>query len=67
VPPAEANDDSLMQAAAAGDRAAFALLVRRHRGWVLALVCAIVHDAEQAADLTQDVFCRLHEWCGARV
>lgn len=64
MPPAETNDDSLMQAAATGDRAAFALLVRRHRGWVLTLVRAIVRDADQAEDLTQDVFCRLYARCG---
>jgi RNA polymerase sigma-70 factor (ECF subfamily) len=63
--PAETNDDDLlMHAAASGDRAAFALLLRRHRGWVLALVRAIVHDADQAEDLTQDVFCRLYARCG---
>lgn len=61
VRPAETDDDFLMQAAAAtGDREAFALLVRRHRGWVFALVRAIVRDADQAEDLTQDVFCRLY-------
>lgn len=59
----ETNDDLLMRAAASGDGAAFALLVRRHRGWVFALVRAIVHDAEQAEDLTQDVFCRLYARC----
>lgn len=64
MPPAETNDDSLMRAAASGDRVAFALLLRRHRGWVLALVRAIVHDADQAEDLTQDVFCRLYARCG---
>ena len=65
VRPAATNDDDfLMQAAAGGDRVAFAHLMRRHRGWVLALLRAVIHDADQAEDLTQNVFCRLHTCCG---
>ena len=55
------DDDCLMRALAAGDKAAFALLLRRHRSWVCALLRAVVRDEEQAEDLTQDVFCRLYE------
>ena len=55
------DDDCLMRALAAGDRAAFALLLRRHRNWVCALLRAVVRDEEQSEDLTQDVFCRLYE------
>lgn len=58
------DDDHLMRALAAGDRAAFALLLRRHRSWVCNLLRGFVHDPEQAEDLTQDVFCRLYERCG---
>jgi RNA polymerase sigma-70 factor (ECF subfamily) len=52
------SDDDLMQAAAAGDAAAFSEIVKRHQGWVRALMIAFVHNAEQAEDLTQDAFCR---------
>ena len=55
------EDDQLMLAVAAGDAAAFARLLCRHRGWVCALVRAVVHDPDQAEDLTQDVFCRVYE------
>ena len=63
-PAATNDDDLLMRAAAGGDRAAFTCLVRRHRGWVLALMRAVIHDADQAEDLTQDVFCRLYARSG---
>jgi RNA polymerase sigma-70 factor (ECF subfamily) len=52
------SDDDLMQAAAAGDRAAFSEIVKRHQGWVRSLMIAFVHNADQADDLTQDAFCR---------
>ena len=52
------SDDDLMQAAAAGNAAAFTEIVKRHQGWVRALMIAFVHDAEQAEDLAQDAFCR---------
>src|SRR5262249_23278598 len=59
MPTRIASDDELMQAVAAGNQA-FAELQRRHRSRVLRLIRAFVHDAQQAEDLTQEVFCRLH-------
>ncbi len=35
--------------------------MRRHREWVRHLICAFVRDSEQAEDLAQEVFCRVHE------
>jgi RNA polymerase sigma-70 factor (ECF subfamily) len=54
------TDDELLQSARKGEDAAFALLLARHRLWVYRLVQAIVQDAEQAEDLTQDTFCRVY-------
>lgn len=56
-----ASDDELMQAAARGDEAAFSELMQRHRSWVWSLVRAFVRDDDQADDLTQETFCRVHQ------
>jgi RNA polymerase sigma-70 factor, ECF subfamily len=56
-----ASDDNLMQAAAEGDEGAFGELMRRHQGWVRALMMTFVRDAEQADDLTQEAFCRIYQ------
>lgn len=53
-----------MRAIAAGDQAAFAALMRRHRRWVCRLLHAITQDREQAEDLAQEVFARLHRHAG---
>ena len=58
------TDDGLMAAARHGDEAAFAALVRRHRGWVCRLLCAFTRDPDQAEDLAQEVFCRVHRHAG---
>ena len=55
------SDDTLMQAVAQGDAAAFGLLMQRHRPWILRLLRAFVLDDAQAEDLAQDVFARLYE------
>lgn len=54
------EDDTLIQAAQNGDRAAFALLLRRHREWVFRLLHAIIQDGDRAEDLTQEVFWRVY-------
>lgn len=53
-------DDELMQAVVAGDQAAFAELMARHRQWVVGLLRAFVQDGAQAEDLAQEAFCRAH-------
>jgi RNA polymerase sigma-70 factor, ECF subfamily len=62
--PRWASDDNLVQAAREGDEDAFALLMERHREWVRRLINAVVRDAEQAEDLTQEAFCRVHRNLG---
>ena len=57
-------EDDLMHAVVDGDEAAFDSLVRRHRNWVCRLLYAFTHDADQAEDLTQEVFCRVHRYAG---
>jgi RNA polymerase sigma-70 factor (ECF subfamily) len=58
------SDDDLMRAAGCGEEAAFSELIRRHRGWVCALLRTIVRDRETAEDLAQETFCRLHRHRG---
>lgn len=52
----DAEDGALARAAAAGDVAAFALLMRRHRDSVYRLVRAHIGDADEALDLVQETF-----------
>ena len=58
------SDDDLIRAAILGNDAAFATLMHRHRDWVRRLMAAFVHDTEQAEDLAQEVFCRVHTRLG---
>lgn len=55
---ANATDEHLLAASAAGDLAAFTALARRHQATVAAVAFAIVRDRELAFDLTQDAFVR---------
>jgi RNA polymerase sigma-70 factor (ECF subfamily) len=59
-----ATDDELMQDTSEGDETAFAELVRRHRDWVSALAFAFMRDSDQAEDVTQEAFCRVHQRAG---
>jgi RNA polymerase sigma-70 factor (ECF subfamily) len=52
------EDVQLVQAAQAGDRGAFGLLVERFKGRVFAAAMAIALDREEALDLTQETFAR---------
>ncbi|MRJ76428.1 sigma-70 family RNA polymerase sigma factor [Aeromicrobium sp. SMF47] len=51
-----ATDRDLLVRAAAGDRGAFGLLYDRHVRPVYWQAYAVVHDADEAQDVTQDVF-----------
>jgi RNA polymerase sigma-70 factor (ECF subfamily) len=53
-------DDDLVRAAAAGDRAAFDVLVVRHQRQVYQLCYRFVGNREDAADLAQDAFVRAY-------
>ncbi len=58
-PPAGAvEESSLVAAAQAGDRAAFATLVRRHADRLHAVVLRLVADADEAEEVTQEAFLR---------
>lgn len=52
----ELGDDELLRAAGEGDGAAFAVFYERHLAVVVAFVCRRAGSAEQAADLTAEVF-----------
>ena len=55
----ETSDDTLANAAAGGDRAAFGLLVQRHYDRVFGLACRLTGSRAEAQDLTQDILAAL--------
>lgn len=55
----EPADDELVRQCQKGDRAAFDLLMTRHRGKVYAMVLKMVKNEADAWDLSQDVFIKV--------
>jgi len=53
-------DSTVIAAHLAGDPHAFAVLVRRYKDRVYAAAFRIVHDADDAAEVTQDTFVRAY-------
>ena len=53
---AEQEDVRLVQASQQGDQAAFALLLQRHQRRVFNLVLHLLHDYDDANDVTQEAF-----------
>ena len=64
LPPDDAEDEVLVAAMAAGDRAALATLYERHGSLLLGLALRIVRDKREAEDLLHDVF--LEAWRTAK-
>ncbi|MHC4597793.1 MAG: RNA polymerase sigma factor [Planctomycetota bacterium] len=58
LPEPDAND---VGRARGGDGAAFENIVRRYRDWVYRLAYRMVYDADEARDLSQEVFLRLYK------
>ncbi len=56
---AGASDEVLMMSVARGDHAAFALLVDRHLGRMVALATRVTGSAAEAEDVAQDAFSRV--------
>jgi RNA polymerase sigma-70 factor (ECF subfamily) len=56
APPSDAEDEVLVAAMAAGDRAALATLYERHASLLLGLALRIVRERREAEDLLHDVF-----------
>src|SRR5215510_2632432 len=52
------SDDALMRRAGSGDKAAFALLVRRHLARSIALAQRIVGSRSDAEEIVQEAFLR---------
>jgi RNA polymerase sigma-70 factor (ECF subfamily) len=63
-PPDDAEDEVLVAAMAAGDRAALATLYERHGSLLLGLALRIVREKREAEDLLHDVF--LEAWRTAK-
>src|SRR3954463_4892126 len=62
--PDDAQDEALVTAMAAGDRAALATLYERHASLLLGLALRIVREKREAEDLLHDVF--LEAWRTAK-
>lgn len=54
--PAGASDESLVREALQGKEGAFEALVRRHQAGVFSFLCRMTGDADEAADVAQEVF-----------
>jgi len=57
---ADVTDDQLVERCRSGDDRAFTELVDRHRHLVFGLVTRLVPDRDDAEDLAQEVFLRVH-------
>jgi len=56
----ETSDEALCRRVAAGDEAAFDVLVARHQGRAYRLAWSLLRDAEDARDLSQEAFLRVY-------
>ncbi|PYM20208.1 MAG: RNA polymerase [Candidatus Rokuibacteriota bacterium] len=56
----ETSDEALCRRVAAGDEAAFDVLVARHQGRAYRLAWSLVRDAEDARDVSQEAFLRVY-------
>jgi RNA polymerase sigma-70 factor (ECF subfamily) len=54
--PEEPSDQTLTARAVKGEQAAFAILMRRHKGWLYRFVRRYVLDGEEAYDVLQESF-----------
>lgn len=60
----EISDETLIKQILGGDTASFAVIVERYKVQIYNLMYRYSSSAEDAADMTQDVFCRLFEKLG---
>jgi RNA polymerase sigma-70 factor (ECF subfamily) len=60
VPATETNDETLAARAAAGDAAAFELIVTRYQGRVYRLACRLTGSEADAMDALQDTFLQVN-------
>jgi RNA polymerase sigma-70 factor (ECF subfamily) len=56
------SDQELVARCRAGDQRAFELLVRRYQRKVYAIAYGVVHDSEDALDVTQEAFIKVHRY-----
>lgn len=63
--PRPISDETLLERARAGDRTAFAELVRRHQRAALRVAAAVSGSTGDAADIVQDAFVNVHRSLGA--
>jgi RNA polymerase sigma-70 factor, ECF subfamily len=59
------SDEEVLNLVLDGDTEAFSILVKRHRNRVLRVGMSFLHDAEDAADFTQEVFIKAYTGLGS--
>lgn len=57
----EISDETLIENIRKGDTSSFAVIVERYKAQIYNLMYRYSNSAEDAADMTQDVFCRAYE------
>lgn len=65
LPGTETNDETLAARAAAGDDAAFELIVSRYQGRVYRLACRLTGSEADAMDVLQDTFLQVYRRVGS--
>ncbi len=55
------DDVRLVRACLSGDERAFTELYQKYSGKLTSFICRIIHDREQAEDLVQNTFLRVHK------
>lgn len=60
----EPSDRNLLEAHGRGEPEAFAALVRRHGPLILGYLTKMTHNRDQAEDLFQETFRRVHQYAG---
>ena len=61
----EPSDETLCERVAGGDEAAFDALVARYQARAYRLAWSVLRDADEARDLSQEAFIRLHQAAGS--
>ncbi len=60
----QVDDQTLVERCKKGDQQAFRTLVQRYQGRVFALALSMLHDRQDALDVSQEAFIKVHRYLG---
>ncbi len=60
----QVDDQSLVERCKKGDQEAYRILVQRYQGRVFALALSMLHDKQDALDVSQEAFIKVHRYLG---